>query len=1137
MHKASQLSVANDNGMTSGALATTTCQYDAQGNCTSVTDPNGNTRRMGYDGLGEMLSRKQGDGSEENFTYEPGGKIATHQTLLKGNESYSYTAGGLLKSITHADGTTTSCTYDLGGRLIQETLSNGSHWNISYDGNTITRIFSDAAGNSLGSTSETYDGRGNLLQKTDLAGNQWSYSYDGLNRVKTEQGPPAAGNSAAQSAIHSYGLNAISTVNGIGEKTYQIFDALGRLIQRSIFNKDGTIAQNVHKEYSGDHQSVVTTIGTGDNAITTTTYTDTLGHPVMIKQADGPVSKMNYDANGNEISVTNEEGNVTSYTYDALDHLVSEVRSDGTVIKYSCNAAGELLTRSMPQGITEQNNYNESGQKVDSLLVGSDGAITRHYSYNYVQGLLASISDPRGFQTSITYDAWMHPASLSSSGSSIPEQNQTTTYSYDLRGLLTSVAQKYNDPSTGPSTLVSRAYDAYGQLVSEITALNGTNIAAWSQAWDGAGRRTALNWNLDNNGKGAQYAFSYNALGLMTRSQNAAGACSYAYGDQGLLLSKTTPAGSENFQRDQQGRLIHQMLPDGSEESLSLRSDGKISSYAISGNSQNETRNYDYDPLGRLTQEPYTLMESVDPNVLSVGTHLATYTFDQLGVRLKQEVTPDIKNIVSAKNDFSQVGIDDLNDGVNKTYSWNSSYDAAGAVTARGIDGAIIQDLTWDSLGRLVTVAQRNNNDQGYNWKTTYDGLGRRLQTSYCDATGNQMTSGALTINYYYDPEVEFLELGRDYFGRTWNLYGPDRSGLYGGAQGVGGLEATTAEGHDEVHGIVNNVFGDIMGITTNGVFNPWGNILGGYGAMLGSSVNTDLVPQWRSHYLDWTGFYYMGTRYYEPKSGRFLSPDPLGHDASLSLYDYCDGDPVNGLDPDGRCVEQCEQQAIALNNTRYQNTTLMNNVINTRSDIPTTLQGIGGELLSYLDGDLDDLSFSEAQNQALQRVPNPEQVMSVNGILTSVYKARANANDIAASLHVDSKATLLINNYTHGVMDIPRLLVEQCGAIDLRSMCLATIVNHNNGGKLFAYSNGSVVVGNARPYMNKSAAANVDYIGLNPQWYLDQQEYGFKKADNARNLLDVISVLSPGNWFRKWQKIIKTNTYFFEILKNKNTI
>ena len=32
-----------------------------------------------------------------------------------------------------------------------------------------------------------------------------------------------------------------------------------------------------------------------------------------------------------------------------------------------------------------------------------------------------------------------------------------------------------------------------------------------------------------------------------------------------------------------------------------------------------------------------------------------------------------------------------------------------------------------------------------------------------------------------------------------------------------------------------------------------------------------------------------------------FVSPDPEGHVASMDLYSYCNGDPVNGYDPDGR--------------------------------------------------------------------------------------------------------------------------------------------------------------------------------------------------------------------------------------------
>ena len=170
----------------------------------------------------------------------------------------------------------------------------------------------------------------------------------------------------------------------------------------------------------------------------------------------------------------------------------------------------------------------------------------------------------------------------------------------------------------------------------------------------------------------------------------------------------------------------------------------------------------------------------------------------------------------------------------------------------------------------IITCQSSRNlnqlNGENFIWKTLYDGLGNR----------------------------------------TWNLYGPDRSGTYGGAQGIGGLESGYQEATGFVYNTINNYFGDIVGIVAPTYRNPahYPGVVGGYGPMPGSDVNHDLEPQWRGHYLDVTGFYYLGARYYNPQSGKFLSPDPLGHDANMDLYSYCNGDPVNGLDPDGRCVE-----------------------------------------------------------------------------------------------------------------------------------------------------------------------------------------------------------------------------------------
>lgn len=49
------------------------------------------------------------------------------------------------------------------------------------------------------------------------------------------------------------------------------------------------------------------------------------------------------------------------------------------------------------------------------------------------------------------------------------------------------------------------------------------------------------------------------------------------------------------------------------------------------------------------------------------------------------------------------------------------------------------------------------------------------------------------------------------------------------------------------------------------------------------------------------TGLHYNYQRDYNPRSGRYLTGDPLGFGGgSLNLYAYCGGDPVNWIGPTG---------------------------------------------------------------------------------------------------------------------------------------------------------------------------------------------------------------------------------------------
>ena len=103
------------------------------------------------------------------------------------------------------------------------------------------------------------------------------------------------------------------------------------------------------------------------------------------------------------------------------------------------------------------------------------------------------------------------------------------------------------------------------------------------------------------------------------------------------------------------------------------------------------------------------------------------------------------------------------------------------------------------------------------------------------------------------------------------------------------------------------------MGImNANGVevvsyaYDAWGKVLSVSGS-LSSTVGAVNPFRYRGYYYDVeTGWYYLNARYYDPKVGRFLSPDTiLGATGGLqgyNLFAYCNNNPVMFVDPSGLC-------------------------------------------------------------------------------------------------------------------------------------------------------------------------------------------------------------------------------------------
>jgi RHS repeat-associated protein len=157
----------------------------------------------------------------------------------------------------------------------------------------------------------------------------------------------------------------------------------------------------------------------------------------------------------------------------------------------------------------------------------------------------------------------------------------------------------------------------------------------------------------------------------------------------------------------------------------------------------------------------------------------------------------------------------------------------------------------------------------------------------------------------------EFQELGvTEGIQTTWKLMGADLNGRYGGQNGTGGFEGFSPY-LNLFYPTIADFHGNILGFVTNGVVS-WNNSrVTAYGAVpayrpatLGSSATLDYKYAYRNRATESIGLVWLGANWYDPIAGRFMSPDPAGHDVNPSLYSFCGGDPVNGFDADGRCVE-----------------------------------------------------------------------------------------------------------------------------------------------------------------------------------------------------------------------------------------
>ena len=627
-----------------------------------------------------------------------------------------------------------------------------------------------------------------------------------------------------------------------------------------------------------------------------------------------------YNSTGNyAVSQTDARGNTATYDVNETNGLVRSLTSPVTVYQNG-KAADTTATLSYTYDSDNYNLLSLSG-------TGSAGAVTNTYAYNDAKGLLTAINH-NGFSYTFGYDSWDRHTTTSAGGQVLA----TNTY---LRSGRSSPISKM---TYGNGDWVSYSYDKYDRpLTSSYDS--GYSVKTFYNA---KGQVSRSQYRQSTTRPLEITTYSYDLLGRMVSSQQSGGythRSTYKYDNMDNLIQQFIYMDSETW-------LLGNQYTYGKDNLLTKVSQGAV------------THEFTYDSLNRVTQEKLGNDGTTDKITVdyaytpgangSTTTLVSSLTFKRNGVQFdKWEYAYD------KAGNISQVK---RNGKLAATYY----YDALGQlVMEKDAAAGVTNEFTYDQGGNLtqkkqtpssggsaVTARYTYGNSKwkdlltAYNGQAiTYDAIGNPL--TYRDGMtlswerGRQLSSlqtGGKLVNYEYDSDRQRTK--KVVAGAETKFYWDDRGVMtqqdmpdgkslwfYSNPDGsIGSLNYEYVR-----YTLVKDLQGNVIGLADkNGnlaakyTYDAWGNILSvtdGQGNDVsgnpGHIANVNPL-RYRGYYFDQeTGFYYLHTRYYDPKAGRFINADNPGlvttSPMALSdknLFAYCDNNSINRSDNSGHVWE-----------------------------------------------------------------------------------------------------------------------------------------------------------------------------------------------------------------------------------------
>jgi len=668
---------------------------------------------------------------------------------------------------------------------------------------------------------------------------------------------------------------------------------------------------------------------------------DADSHLILVTDPAGRVVSYAYDDNNNLVSATGVTGLKTAYAYDVEHHLTSVTYPSGSQTLFAIDA-NDRLVKSADKGgansVTYQYDDNTSEMTLTDGLenqfvytCNNFGLVTRSRDpagnitiFGYDDDLnLINMTDPNGNQVNSTYD------NLSNVLTKKDAREQTTTFTYEPQfnqiASITDSAGKITDfqyDSRGNLLAIIHpdnsqekfGYDAQGNIVNK-TDRKGQVI---NFEYTAAGQLSKKIFP-----DGAQQSFTYNNAGYLLSSNWAEGIISLVYDDSHRLEKVIYPEGDNiEYVYDAAGRLSQLIYPDGTAVIYGYDDVSRLSQINCSGQI---VAAYLYDAMSRViakslqngvsSQFAYDknsrLLSLVNKNPVQAVISSYGYSYDNVGNRLTMttpegttqylydklyrliQVIPPAAGQTNYNYDEAGNRTTVAEDGSTSIYNSNNlnqytqvngnnySYDGNGNLTSDGL-----KTYTYDYENRLISVEQ-----QGVKTEYLYDPFGRRISkmtptsiTNYIYAGAHVIMekdgAGAVKAKYIYgigtDEILKMTRSGQDFY------YCRD---------GLGSVAQITDSNGQVIEKYTYDAYGNTVIRNASGVLlsaSPIGNTYG----FTGRSLDYE------------SGLYYYRARYYEPRLGRFLTPDPIGFGGGSNFYAYCLNNPVNFIDPSGRDKE-----------------------------------------------------------------------------------------------------------------------------------------------------------------------------------------------------------------------------------------